>query len=175
MAGHKNTGWTVDSSARSCQAPRVHVLYLLYMIIRSCSHSYDVSFCHIPIRTPPNAVSIIIEFKQALVMKGHIAQNSGEQLLVLCMSILSMLYAWSDDAVAAEWSRDSAAAICNVSSPSQCPVCPGPGSHYRSLLSCSAPQLLSSAPRHSFSRHILDCGGGQGMVTGQVTGTTHCT
>ena len=46
-----------------------------------------MSFCHIPIRTPPNAVSIIIEFKQALVMKGHIAQNSGEQLPVLCMSI----------------------------------------------------------------------------------------
>ena len=51
--------------------------------------------------------------------------------------------------------------------PSVPPVCLGPGSHYRSL--------LSSAPRHSFSRHILDCGGGQGMVTGQVTGTTHCT
>ena len=86
-------------------------------------------------------------------------------IVYVYISILSMLCAWSDDADA-EWSRDSAAAICNVSSPSQCPVCPGPGSHYRSL--------LSSAPRHSFSRHILDCGGGQGMVTGQVTGTTHC-
>ena len=87
-----------------------------------------LSYSH---KESPNGVSIIIELKQALVMKGHIAQNSGEQLLVLChgvlvlcMSILSMLYAWSDDA-GAEWSRDSAAAICNVSSPSQCPVCPG--------------------------------------------------
>ena len=145
----------MSGSSGPCSVFTLHdytLLVTLLCVLLSYSH-----------KESPNGVSIIIELKQALVMKGHIAQNSGEQLPVLCMS---MLYAWSDDA-GAEWSRDSAAAICNVSSPSQCPVCPGPGSHYRSL--------LSSAPRHSFSRHILDCGGGQGMVTGQVTGTTHCT
>ena len=76
-----------------------------------------------------------------------------------------MLYAWSDDA-GADWSRDSDATICNVSSPSaQCAQ-----AQARITDRCSAPPPDTVFPDTSLTAAVAS----QGMVT-LVTRTTHCT
>ena len=77
------------------------------------------------------------------------------------ISGLVYVYAWSDDA-GAEWSRDSDATICNVSSPSaQCAQ-----AQARITDRCSAPPPDTVFPDTSLTAAVAS----QGMVTGNWPG-----